>query len=153
MYKKVVPELEYGTYSRCTYQNPANIFHFCFCVTRIDGAMKPGVSAHTSSVPVLAEMVHVFVVSNLHHHNFHRNISILLAKRLQLTLARHIQNASRTLAGVAQWIERGLQTTGLPVRFPVRAHAWIAGQVPSGGHMRGNHTSIFLSLFPPFPSL
>ena len=30
--------------------------------------------------------------------------------------------------------------------FPVRAHAWVAGQVPSGGHMRGNHTLIFLSL-------
>ena len=33
-----------------------------------------------------------------------------------------------------------------------RAHAWVAGQVPSGGHMRGNHTLIVLSLSPPFPS-
>ena len=52
----------------------------------------------------------------------------------------------RALAGVAQWIECRLQTKGLPVRFPVRAHAWVAGQVLSTGHTRGNHTLIFLSL-------
>ena len=56
------------------------------------------------------------------------------------------------LAGVAQWIEHGLQTKGLPVRFPVRAHAWVVGQVPSGGHMRVNHTLIFLSLSFSLPS-
>ena len=41
-------------------------------------------------------------------------------------------------------LSAGLQTKGLPVRFPVRAHAWVAGQVPSRGRMRGNHTSMFL---------
>ena len=50
------------------------------------------------------------------------------------------------LAGVAQWIESELLTKGLPVQFPVRAHAWIAGQDPSEGHVRGNHTLMFLSL-------
>ena len=50
------------------------------------------------------------------------------------------------LAGVAHWIERGLQTKESPVRFPVRAHARVAGQVLSGGHVRGNHTLMFLSL-------
>ena len=55
----------------------------------------------------------------------------------------------RALAGVAQWIEHDLQTKGSPVQFPVRAHAWLAGQVPSGGCMRGNHTLIFLSLSSP----
>ena len=50
------------------------------------------------------------------------------------------------LAGIAQWIECGLRTKGLLVRFPVRAHAWVAGQAPSGG----NHTLMFLSL-PPLP--
>ena len=49
-------------------------------------------------------------------------------------------------AGVAQWIERGLGTKGSLVGFPVRAHAWVVGQVPSGGHVRGNHTLMFLSL-------
>ena len=58
----------------------------------------------------------------------------------------------RALAGVAQWIEHGLQTKGLLVRFPVRAHAWVAGQVPSGGFVRGNHTLMFLYLYFSFPS-
>ena len=56
------------------------------------------------------------------------------------------------LAGVAQWIEHGVRTKGSPVQFPVRAHAWVAGQVPSKGCMRGNHTLMFLSLSFSFPS-
>ena len=56
------------------------------------------------------------------------------------------------LAGVAQWIECGLGTKGSPVQFPVRAHSWVAGQVPSGVHMRGNHTLMFFSLSFSFPS-
>ena len=39
-----------------------------------------------------------------------------------------------------------LQSKGSPVGFPVRAHAWVAGQVPSSGSKRGNHTLVFLSL-------
>ena len=39
-----------------------------------------------------------------------------------------------------------LQTKGSLVRFPARTHAWVAGQVPSRGHMSGNHTLMFLSL-------
>ena len=46
-------------------------------------------------------------------------------------------------------LSAGLQTKGMPVQFPVRTHAWVAGQVPSRGHVRGNHTVMFLSL--PFP--
>ena len=52
------------------------------------------------------------------------------------------------------WLSRlgaGLQTKGSLVQFPVRAHAWVAGQVPSGGCARGNHTLMFLSLSPSFP--
>ena len=46
----------------------------------------------------------------------------------------------------------GLRTIGSLVQFPVRAHAWVVGHVPSGGHTRGNHISMFLSLFfPPSP--
>ena len=37
-------------------------------------------------------------------------------------------------------LSSGLQTKGSPVRFPVSAHARVAGQVPSRGHLRGNHT-------------
>ena len=59
---------------------------------------------------------------------------------------------------VMPWLEwlsglsAGLQTKGLLVQFPVRAHAWVAGQVPSRGRVSGNHTSMVPSL-PPFPSL
>ena len=46
----------------------------------------------------------------------------------------------------------GLKTKGLPVRSPVRAHAWVAGQVPSWGHARGDYTLMFLSLSFSLPS-
>ena len=53
------------------------------------------------------------------------------------------------LAGVAQWIEHGLQTKGSLVLFPVRAHTWIVVQVPSVGQP---HIDVSLPLFlPPFP--
>ena len=39
-----------------------------------------------------------------------------------------------------------LQAKGSPVQFLVRAHGWVAGQVPSRGCTRGNHTLMFLSL-------
>ena len=64
-------------------------------------------------------------------------------KRLKHT-ALKIRNLA--LAGVLQWVEHRLGTKGLPVQFPVRAHAWVVGQVPSGHHLRGNHTLMFLSL-------
>ena len=37
-----------------------------------------------------------------------------------------------SLAGVAPWIELGLQTKGLQVRFPVRAHAWVSARSSVG---------------------
>ena len=43
-------------------------------------------------------------------------------------------------------LSASLQTKGSQVRFPVRAHAWVVGQVPSSRHMRGNHTLMFFSL-------
>ena len=36
-------------------------------------------------------------------------------------------------------------------KFPVRACAWVAGQVPSRGRTRDNHTLMFLSLSPSLP--
>ena len=45
------------------------------------------------------------------------------------------------LAGVAQWIEHGLQTKGLLVWL-------VAGQVPSWGHVRETpHIDVSLPLF------
>ena len=55
-------------------------------------------------------------------------ISRILLKIIQVKELIHM-----ALAGVAQWIECGLRTKGSQVQFPVRAHAWIAGQIPSGG--------------------
>ena len=50
------------------------------------------------------------------------------------------------LAGVAQWIEHWLVNQRVTGSFAVRTHAWVAGQVPSWGYVRGNHTLMFLSL-------
>ena len=52
-------------------------------------------------------------------------------------------------------LSSGLQTKGSPVRFPVRAHAWVVDEVPSrGAHERQPNTDVSLPLFlPPFPSL
>ena len=55
-------------------------------------------------------------------------------------------NCVVALAGMAQWIELGLWTKGSLVQFPFKAHAWVVGQVPNRGHVRGNHTLMFLSL-------
>ena len=57
-------------------------------------------------------------------------------------------------------LSTGLQPKGHLVRFPVRAHAWVTGQVPSGGRAKGNQ-SVYLShmdvslplFFLSFPSL
>ena len=48
-------------------------------------------------------------------------------------------------------LSAGLRTKGLLVRFPVRALAWVVGQVPSRGRSSGSHTLMFLSLPPSFP--
>ena len=53
-----------------------------------------------------------------------------------------------SLAGVAHWLSTSLWTDGLLVRSPVGAHAWVVGQVSNRGHMRGNHTLMFLFLSP-----
>ena len=49
-------------------------------------------------------------------------------------------------------LSTGLQTKGLSVLLPVRAHAWVAGQVPRTGRSRGSHTLMFLSLSFSLPS-
>ena len=49
-------------------------------------------------------------------------------------------------------LSASLRAKGSLVWFPVRAHAWVAGQVPSWGHVKGNHTLMFLSLSSSLPS-
>ena len=42
-------------------------------------------------------------------------------------------------------VDSSLRTKGSPVQFSVRTHARVVGQDPSRGHVRGNHTLMFLS--------
>ena len=51
-------------------------------------------------------------------------------------------------------LSTSLRTKGLLVRFPVKAHAWVAGQVrsPVGGATEATTHLKFLSLIP-FPSV
>ena len=83
--------------------------------------------------------IHIFLNSRVQCHS------------LSLLHAFPFLKSSQTLAGVAQWIERGFVNQRVLVRFPVRAYAWVAGQIPSVGCTRGNHTLMFLSLSPSLP--
>ena len=56
------------------------------------------------------------------------------------------------LAGVAQWIDCQTTSKGSLIQVLVRAHAWVAGQVPGGGCARDNHLLMFLSLSVSLPS-
>ena len=80
------------------------------------------------------------------------NFPLASTKVLVVTFKEFLKPA---LAGIAQWIEYELQTKGSPVQFPVRAHAWVVGQVPRRGpRVTQAHIDVSLSLFlPPFPSL
>ena len=54
-----------------------------------------------------------------------------------------------SIFGLGWWLSESnasLWTKGSLVRFPVREHAWVMGQVPGREHVRGNHTLMFLSL-------
>ena len=66
---------------------------------------------------------------------------------LIITVDQDIRLFNVALASIAQWIESRLWTKGSLVQFPVRAHAWIVGQVSSGSHMGGNNILMFLSSF------
>ena len=43
-------------------------------------------------------------------------------------------------------LSASLRTKRSPVPFPVRADAWVAGQIPSEECVRGNHTLMFFFL-------
>ena len=50
-------------------------------------------------------------------------------------------------------LSAGLRTERSPVRFPVRARAWVVGQVPAQGRVRGNQLMYLLYInvsLPPF---
>ena len=67
---------------------------------------------------------------------------------------------SKTVLPWLVWLSglsAGLWTKRSPVQFPVRAHAWVADQVPRWGHARGNwsmsllHIDVSPSLSPSLP--
>ena len=66
--------------------------------------------------------------------------------------AIHLENTYVLNSILLPWLvwlsglSAGLQTEGRWFNSQSRAHAWAAGQVPNRGHVRGNHTLIFLSL-------
>ena len=62
-----------------------------------------------------------------------------------------IKNARETWLLWLSGLSTSLQTERSPVRFLVRAHAWVASQVPSSGCVSGNHTLLFVSLSPSLP--
>ena len=58
------------------------------------------------------------------------------------------------LAGAAQWIECQPANQRVLGLIPSQGTCLGCRPGPRGGHMRGNHTLMFLSLFlPPFPFL
>ena len=69
-----------------------------------------------------------------------------------LRLSNKKNNNSSCWCGSVSGLSAGQQSKGSLVRFPVRAHAWVSGQVPSTGCTRGNHTLMFLSLSFSLPS-
>ena len=76
-------------------------------------------------------------------------------KTLTYIVYRSLTSDQKThiaLAGVAQWIECCPDNQRVASSVPSLAHAWVVGQVPSKGHVRGNHTLILLSISFSLPS-
>ena len=67
------------------------------------------------------------------------------------------QEKETTLAVWLTGVSTGLQIKRLQVRLPVRVHAWVVGQAPSLGRVRGNlsmylsHIRVSLSPSPSLP--
>ena len=75
-------------------------------------------------------------------------------KRHASSVFIYLQTKERPWLVWLSGLRASLRIKGSPVQFPVRAHAWVVGLVPSKGRVRGNHTLMFLSVFlPPLPSL
>ena len=83
-----------------------------------------------------------------------RNIELRTIKAIHRALflsLKGIYRISPGWCGSVDWAP-GLHTKGLLVQFPIRAHTRVAGQVPSRGCVRGNHTLMFLSFSVSRPS-
>ena len=89
----------------------------------------------------------VFTHGQQHHNSclYKVRLAHIFSARSISPIFRCTKHHFSTLAGVAQWIECHLRIKGSPVQFPVRAHVWVAGQVPSRGHSRQPHIGVSLS--------
>ena len=100
---------------------------------------------------------------------FGRNITEMMSYSSQLSYTRrHMMKLLYILKNISYlpwlvWLSglsTGLRIQRSLVQFPVRAHAWVAGQVPGWEHLRGSlwmfllYVYVSLPLFlPPFLSL
>ena len=66
---------------------------------------------------------------------FKHLINLLLENIYEIKL--QIKNTKSWLVWLSG-LSTDLQTKRSLVQFPVRAHAWVLGQIPSWGHVRGN---------------
>ena len=119
------------------------------CIWRLS-CCKSWVAAFKESLPIpLQHCKHT-------HQNTENDWSWVISSCLYLPTLRYdftfYKKKTLALAGVAQCNEHRLQVKGWQVLFPIRAHAWVEGQVPSRGHVRLNHTLLFLSLSFSLPS-
>ena len=83
--------------------------------------------------------------------NIHQYLVIILKAEVEMNFKEY----KRSMEPWVVWlsgVSTGLQTKGLLVQFPVRAHAWVVGQVSSRGCSSRNHTLVFLSLSFSLPS-
>ena len=120
----------------------------------------PGTLSHSrtqtcggNAIYALRPLPHLFpkpttLAAGLHTIWAMQNAANKLMKLLNYYYLKKIQLWLVSLSG---W-SATLQTEKLLVQFLVRTHAWVAGQVPSWGRVRGNHTLMFLSLSFSFPS-
>ena len=92
-------------------------------------------------------------LTHAHTHTHARPLtSVSDSIRWPCTCVRPMKTCFPALAGVLSGLSASLCIKGLQVQFPVRAHAWVVGQVPSRACVRGNHTLMFLSLSYSLPS-
>ena len=81
-----------------------------------------------------------------------RKMQVKTTMHYQLTFIRIvIIKKTRALAGVTQWIECQPVNQKVTGSIPSHGTCLDSGPGPQWGHVRGNHTVMFLSLSPSLP--
>ena len=95
-------------------------------------------------------------ISNYYNSIIKRQSSPKISKHFKWTVLQMAKMKNLPWLLWLSTLSASLWTKGFQVRFPVRAHAWVVGQVPGRGardSVRGNHTLMFLSFLLPLLSL